>query len=142
MKKWSSQWRQLMQLRKEAWKKCKTSTGFESVTSWYRFHALPTELWSHWRWDQVNCGFICSRERNDIWNKSYMNCGNKMKKWRNDGRSERNLCNLRKEAWKKFRIPTAGVWTSDLAIPETYEPTIDVGCVCIDVCPRLRDLLS
>ena len=25
------------------------------------YHA--TELWSHWRWEQVNCGFICSRER-------------------------------------------------------------------------------
>ena len=35
---------------------------------------------------------------------------------------------LRKEAWKKFRTPTAGVWTRNLAIPETYEPTIDVGC--------------
>ena len=31
----------------------------------YRCDALPTELWSHWRWEQVNCGFICSRERNE-----------------------------------------------------------------------------
>ena len=30
-----------------------------------RCDALPTELWSHWRWEQVNCGFICSRERNE-----------------------------------------------------------------------------
>ena len=30
----------------------------------YRCDALPTELWSQWRWEQVNCGFICSRERN------------------------------------------------------------------------------
>ena len=51
MKKWSSQWTEFMQLRKEAWKKKKkfgTSTGFEPVTS----------PWSHWRWEQVNCGFI------------------------------------------------------------------------------------
>ena len=45
----------------------------------------PTELWSHWRWEQVHCGFICSRERDEcewcIWNKSYMNCGNEFK-WR------------------------------------------------------------
>ena len=27
-------------------------------------------------------------------------------KWRNDHRNERNLCNLRKEAWKKFRTST------------------------------------
>ena len=33
MKKWSSQWTQFMQLRKEAWKKFRTSTGFEPVTS-------------------------------------------------------------------------------------------------------------
>ena len=49
MKKWSSQWTQFMQLRKEAWKKFRTSTGFEPVTSRYRCHAPPTELWSHWR---------------------------------------------------------------------------------------------
>ena len=49
----------------------------------YRCDAPPTELWSHWHWEQVNCGFICSLLKkwvlNDIWNKSYMNCGNEMK---------------------------------------------------------------
>ena len=53
MKKWSSQWTQFMQLRKEAWKKSRTSTGFEPVTLRYLCDALPTELWSHWRWEQV-----------------------------------------------------------------------------------------
>ena len=48
MKKWSSQWTQFMQLHKEAWKKFRTSTGFEPVTVRYRCDALPTELWSHW----------------------------------------------------------------------------------------------
>ena len=65
MKKWSSQWTQFMQLRKEAWKTFRTSTGFEPVTSQYRCDALPTELWSNWRWEQVNFGFICSGERNE-----------------------------------------------------------------------------
>ena len=51
MKIWSSQWTQFMQLRKEAWKNFRTSTGFEPVTSR-----------SHWRWEQLSCGFICSRE--------------------------------------------------------------------------------
>ena len=38
---WSSQlWTQFMQLRKEAWKKFRTSTGFEPVTSRYRCDAL------------------------------------------------------------------------------------------------------
>ena len=65
----------------------------------YRCDSLPTELWSHWRWEQVNCGFICCHERNDIWNKSYMNCGNemKMKKWSSQWTQ---FMQLRKEAWK------------------------------------------
>ena len=46
-------------------KKCRTSTGFESVTSRYRCDAPPTELWNHSRWEQVNSGFICSREINE-----------------------------------------------------------------------------
>ena len=33
MKKWSLQWTQFMQLRKEAWKTYRTSMGFEPVTS-------------------------------------------------------------------------------------------------------------
>ena len=66
MKKWSSQWTQFMQLCKEAWKKkFRTSTGFEPMISRYRCDALPTELWSHWQWEQVNCGFIFSSERNE-----------------------------------------------------------------------------
>ena len=39
MKKWSSQWTQFMQLRKETWKKFRTSTGFEPVIS-----RLPVRL--------------------------------------------------------------------------------------------------
>ena len=35
---------QFMQLRKEAWKKFRTSTGFEPVTLLYRCDALQTEL--------------------------------------------------------------------------------------------------
>ena len=64
---WSSQlWSQFLQLRKEAWKKFRTSTGLEPVTSRYRCDALPTELWSHWRWEQVNFGFMCYRERYEV----------------------------------------------------------------------------
>ena len=37
---------------------------------------------------------------NDIWNKSYINCGNEMK-IRSDRRSERNLCNCVKKPEKK-----------------------------------------
>ena len=57
MKKWSSQWTRFMQLRREASKKFRTSTGFEPVTSRYRCDALPTELWSHWRWEPATNHF-------------------------------------------------------------------------------------
>ena len=43
MMKWSSQWTQFMQLRKEAWKKFRTSTGFEPVTS-----RLPVRCSTNW----------------------------------------------------------------------------------------------
>ena len=46
-------------------KKFRTSMGLNPWPHDYRCDALPTELWSHWRWEQVNCGFICSRERNE-----------------------------------------------------------------------------
>ena len=65
MKKRSSKWTQFMQLRKEAWKKFRTSTGFEPVTSRYWCDALPTELRNLWRWEQGNWGFICSREKSE-----------------------------------------------------------------------------
>ena len=58
VKKWSSQWTQFMQLRKEALKK---NSGLQrGLHSWpcdYRCDALPTELWSHWRWGQINRPF-------------------------------------------------------------------------------------
>ena len=43
MKKWSSQWTQFMQLRKEAWKKFRTSTGFAPMTS-----RLPVRCSNNW----------------------------------------------------------------------------------------------
>ena len=50
MKKWSSQWTQFMQLRKEAWKKIQDFNGvWTRDLAIYRCDALPTELWSPWR---------------------------------------------------------------------------------------------
>ena len=43
MKEWSSQLTQFMQLRREAWKKVRTSTGFEPVTS-----RLPVRCSTNW----------------------------------------------------------------------------------------------
>ena len=132
---WSSQlWSQFVQLRKEAWKKFRTSTGLEPVTSRYRCDALPTELWSHWRWEQVNFGFICSRERyvNEwcIWKKSYVNCEiwNQMK---NDPRSyDRNLYNCVKKPEKNSGLQRGlNPWPRDTGATLyqlSYEAT-DVG---------------
>ena len=49
MKKWSSQWTQFMQLRKEAWKKNSgLQRGLNPRPRHYRCDALPTEL--DWGW--------------------------------------------------------------------------------------------
>ena len=83
MKKWSSYWTQFMQLRKEACKKFRTSTGFEPVTS-----RLPVQGSTNWAMKPLTLGagqlwihmFPWKKwVLNDIWNKSYMNCRNEMK---------------------------------------------------------------
>ena len=84
MKKWSSQLTQFMQLRKEAWKKFRTSTGFEPVTS-----RLLVRYSTNWAMKPLTLGagqlwvhmFPWKSEMsvNDIWNKSYMTRGNEMK---------------------------------------------------------------
>ena len=43
MKKWSSQWTQFMQLRKEAWKKFRTSTGFDLAITGAMLYQLSYE---------------------------------------------------------------------------------------------------
>ena len=93
MKKWSSQWMQFMQLRKEAWKKCRTSTGFEPVTS-----RLPMWCSTNWAMKPLMLGagqlwvhmflsktwVLMIYEINQIWTAE-------MKwKWRNDCRSQRH----------------------------------------------------
>ena len=117
MKKWSSQWMQFMQLRKEAWKKFRTSTGFKPVTS-----RLPVRCSTNWAMKPLTLGagqlwvhmfpwkkwVLMIYEINRIWTAE-------MKwKWRNDRRSERNLCNCVKKPEKIQDFN--GVWTRDLAI--------------------------
>ena len=87
MKKWSSQlWTQFMQLRKEAWTKFRTSTGFEPVTSRLSVRCStnwamkPLKLGAGQLWVHVPVKEMSVNERR---NKSYMNCGNEMKKWSN-----------------------------------------------------------
>ena len=105
--KWSSQWTQFMQLCKEAWKKFWTSTGFDFVTSRllvqcsanWAMKPLTLEAGQLWvymfPWKKW---VLMIYEINRIWTAE-------MKwKWRNDHRSELNFMQLRKEAWKKFRI--------------------------------------
>ena len=73
MKKWSSQWTQFMQLRKEAWKKSRTLTGFKPVTSRYRVMLYQlsyeaTDVGSR----SIVGSYVPVKEMsvNDIWNKS------------------------------------------------------------------------
>ena len=76
-----------MQLHKEAWKrkKFRTSTRFQPVTSrftgamLYQLSYEVTDVGSR----SIVGSYVNVKEMivNDIWNKSYMNCGNEMKKW-------------------------------------------------------------
>ena len=78
---------QFMQLRKKAWKKLRTSTEFEpcdlAITDamLYQLSYEATDIGSR----SIVGSYVPVKEMsvNDIWNKSYMNCGNEMKmeKW-------------------------------------------------------------
>ena len=87
MKKWSSQWTQLMQLCKEAWKKIQDFNGV-----WTCDFAITGVMLYQLSYEATDVGsrsmvgsYVPVKEMivNDVWNKSYMNCGNemKMKKW-------------------------------------------------------------
>ena len=80
MNNWSSQWRQFMQLRKEAWKKIQNFKGV-----WTRDLAITRAMLYQLSYEATDVGcrsivdsYVPVKEMsvNDIWNKSYMNCGN------------------------------------------------------------------
>ena len=104
MKKWSSQWTQFMQLRKEAWQKIQDFNGV-----WTRDLATPVRCSTNWAMKPLTLEegqlwvhmfpwkkwVLMIYEINHIWTAE-------MKwKWRNDRRSERNLCNCVKKPEKK-----------------------------------------
>ena len=115
MKKWSSQWTQFVQLRKEAWKNFRTSTGFEPVTS-----RLPGRCSTNWAMKPLTLGegqwwvhmFPWKKWVLMIYEiiKSYMTCGNemKMKKWSSQWTQ---FMQLRKEAWELWADNVASVCT-------------------------------
>ena len=49
MKKWSPQWTQFMQLHEEAWKKFRTSMGFEPITETRPFKNVNRENANKWK---------------------------------------------------------------------------------------------
>ena len=104
VKKWSSQWTQFMQLRKEAWK------NFRTGAIVYQLSYEATDVGSR----SVVGSYVPVKEMsvNDIWNKSYMNCGNemKMKKWSSQWMQ---FMQLRKRSLKKLQDFNL-VWTRDL----------------------------
>ena len=82
MKKWSSQWTQFMQLRKEAWKKIQDFNGV-----WTRDFAITGAMLYQLSYEATDVGsrsivgsYVPVKEMSvdDIWNKSYMNCENEM----------------------------------------------------------------
>ena len=133
MKKWSSQWTQFMQLRKEAWKKIQDFNGV-----WTRDLAIPVRCSTNWAMKPLTLGVgklwvhmfswkkwvLMIYEINHIWTAE-------MKwKWRNDRRSERNLCNCVKKSEKDSGLQRdLSPWPRDtgaMLYQLSYEAT-DVG---------------
>ena len=58
-------------VKKPEKKKKKKNSGLQrGLNPWSRDYgcdALPTELWSHWRWEPVNCGLDCWMRLSIIW---------------------------------------------------------------------------
>ena len=75
MKKWSSQWTQFMQLRKEAWKNSGLQQGLnpwprDTGAMLYQLSYKATDVGSR----SIVGSYVPVKEMsvNDIWNKSYM----------------------------------------------------------------------
>ena len=118
MKKWSSQWTQFMQLRKEAWKKIQDFNGvwtqdLRCSTNWAM---KPLTLGAGQLWVHM---FPWKKWVSMIYEINHIRTAEMKWKWRNDRRSERNLCNWVKKPEKKIQ-DFNGVWTHDLAIPVRY----------------------
>ena len=83
VKKWSSQWTQFTQLRKEAWKKKKKIQGLNGV--WTRDLVITGAVLYQLSYEAT----VKEMSVNDIWT------AEKKWKWRNDRRSDRSL-------WRSF----------------------------------------
>ena len=120
MKKWSSPWTQFMQLRKEAWKKFRTSTWFEPVTS-----RLPVRCCTNWAMKPLTSGsgqlwvhtFPWKKWVEMIYEINHIWTAEMKWKWRNDRRSERNLCNCVKKPEKKRKNIHGNIWTHNWPAP-------------------------
>ena len=97
--------RNLSNCEREAWKKFRLQRDSNPWPLRYRCSALPTELWSHNCWEQVNFSGSIMPLR-VIQHYSDWVCTAVMSKWRHERSSRliRNLSNCEREAWKKFRL--------------------------------------
>ena len=97
--------RNLSNCEREAWKKFRLQRDSNPWPLRYRCSALPTELWSHNCWEQVNFSGTIMPLR-VIQHYSDWVCTAVMSKWRYERSSRliRNLSNCEREAWKKFRL--------------------------------------
>ena len=93
--------RNLSNCEREAWKKFRLQRDSNPWPLRYRCSALPTELWSHNCWEQVN--FSGSIMPLRVIQHSDWVCTAVMSKWRHERSSRliRNLSNCEREAWKK-----------------------------------------
>ena len=97
--------RNLSNCEREAWKNFRLQRESNPWPLRYRCSALPTELWSHNCWEQVNFSGSIMPLR-VIQHYSDWVCTAVMSKWRHERSSRliRNLSNCEREAWKNFRL--------------------------------------
>ena len=123
-----------MQLRKEAWKKIQDFNGV-----WTRDLAINGAMLYQLSYEATDVGSssivgsyvpVKKMSVNDIWNKSYKNCGNemKMKKWSSQWTQ---FMQLGKKAWKKNPGLQRGLnpWPGDtgaILYQLSYEATDEV----------------
>ena len=109
--------RNLSNCKREAWKKFRLQRDSNLWPLRYRCRALPTELWSHNCWEQVNFSGSIMPLR-VIQHYSDWVCTAVMSKWSHERSSRliRNLSNCEREAWKKIQA-SAGFEPVTSAIP-------------------------
>ena len=128
--------RNLSNYEREAWKKFRLQRDSNPWPLRYRCSALPTELWSHNCWEQVNFSGSIMPLR-VIQHYTDWVCTVVMSKWRHERSSRliRNLSNCEREAWKNFRLQRdSNPWPSNPVTIKLYICLFTFNTIKLYIC--------